>query len=47
MSHILAIDLGGTHYRAATAFAADPELVIAPSHCREFFDIDSREVRRL
>lgn len=27
--------------------AADPELVIAPSHCREFFDIDSREVRRL
>ena len=27
MSHILAIDLGGTHYRAATAFAADPELI--------------------
>lgn len=27
--------------------AADPELIIAPSHCREFFDIDSREVRRL
>ncbi|MFB9274365.1 MBL fold metallo-hydrolase [Cohnella cellulosilytica] len=27
--------------------AADPELVVVPSHCREFFDIDSREARRL
>ncbi|QMV39805.1 MBL fold metallo-hydrolase [Cohnella cholangitidis] len=27
--------------------AADPGLIIVPSHCREFFDIDSKEVRRL
>ncbi len=27
--------------------AADPELIVVPSHCREFFDIDSREARRL
>lgn len=27
--------------------AADPALVIVPSHCREWFEIDSREVRRL
>ncbi|MCX5480531.1 ROK family protein [Kaistia geumhonensis] len=27
MSRILAIDLGGTHYRAATAFTSDPSLV--------------------
>lgn len=27
--------------------AADPELIVVPSHCREFFDIDSKEVLRL
>ncbi len=27
--------------------AADPTLVIVPSHCREWFDVDSREVRHL
>lgn len=27
--------------------ASDPDLIIVPSHCREFYDIDSKEVRRL
>lgn len=27
--------------------AADPALMMVPSHCRSFFDIDSKEVRRL
>lgn len=27
--------------------AADPGLIVVPSHCREFFDIDGKEVRRL
>ncbi|TVY02031.1 MBL fold metallo-hydrolase [Cohnella terricola] len=27
--------------------AADPELIVVPSHCREFFDIACKEVRRL
>ncbi|XID94513.1 MBL fold metallo-hydrolase [Paenibacillaceae bacterium WGS1546] len=26
---------------------ADPGLIIVPSHCREYFDIESKEVRRL
>jgi len=27
--------------------ASDPELVVVPSHCREYFDFGSKEVRRL
>lgn len=27
--------------------AADPALAIVPSHCREWFDVDSRDARRL
>lgn len=26
---------------------ADPELILVPSHCKEFFDIDSKEVHHL
>ncbi|GIO12691.1 Zn-dependent hydrolase [Cohnella xylanilytica] len=27
--------------------AADPKLIIVPSHCRDYFDLDGKEVRRL
>jgi glyoxylase-like metal-dependent hydrolase (beta-lactamase superfamily II) len=36
-----------TFERLRTWQASDPDLIIVPSHCREFFDIDSMEVRRL